>query len=113
MGEVVLTKPAADALRALPPPLDEAALDALTLLESDPEAGSALRGRLRRVRSLRLGSFRFLYTIHDNAALVRVRAVRHRSVALARGYEVTPTGTEVDAWAELSVQGLKAGELDW
>ena len=113
MAEVVLTKPAADALRALPPPLDEAALDALTLLESDPEAGSALRGRLRRVRSLRLGSFRFLYTIHDNAALVRVRAVRHRSVALARGYEVTPTGTEVDAWAELSVQGLKAGELDW
>jgi len=113
LGEVVLTKPAADALRALPPPLDEAALDALTLLESDPEAGSALRGRLRRVRSLRLGSFRFLYTIHDNAALVRVRAVRHRSVALARGYEVTPTGTEVDAWAELSVQGLKAGELDW
>ena len=113
MAEVVLTKPAADALRALPPPLDEAALDALTLLESDPEAGSALRGRLRRVRSLRLGSFRFLYTIHDNAALVRVRAVRHRSVALARGYEVTPTGTEEDAWAELSVQGLKAGELDW
>ena len=113
MAEVVVTKPAADALRALPPPLDEAALDALTLLESDPEAGSALRGRLRRVRSLRLGSFRFLYTIHDNAALVRVRAVRHRSVALARGYEVTPTGTEVDAWAELSVQGLKAGELDW
>ena len=113
MGEVVLTKPAADALRALPPPLDEAALDALTLLESDPEAGSALRGRLRGVRSLRIGSFRLPYTIHDNAALVRVRAIRNRSVALARGYEVTPTGTEEDAWAELSVQGLKAGELDW
>ncbi len=81
MAEVVLTKPAADALRALPPPLDEAALDALTVLESDPEAGNALRGRLRGVRSLRLGSFRFLYTIHDNAALIRVRAIRHRSVA--------------------------------
>ncbi len=113
MAEVVLAKPAADALRALPPPLDEAALDALTVLESDPEAGNALRGRLRGVRSLRLGSFRFLYTIHDNAALIRVRAIRHRSVALARGHEVTPTGTEEDAWAELSVQGLKAGELDW
>ena len=113
MAEVVLTKPAADALRALPPPLDEAALDALTVLESDPEAGGALRGRLRGVRSLRIGSFRFLYTIHDNAALIRVRAIRNRSVALARGYEVTPTGAEEDAWAELSVQGLKAGELDW
>ncbi len=32
--------------------------------------------------------------------------------ALARGYELTPTGTEEDAWAELSVQGLRAGELD-
>lgn len=81
MAEVVLTKPAADALRSLPPPLDKAALDALTMLESDPEAGSALRGRLRGVRSLRIGSFRLLYTIHDNAALVRVRAIRHRSVA--------------------------------
>ena len=81
LAEVVVTKPAADALRALPPPLDEAALDALTVLESDPEAGNALRGRLRGVRSLRIGSFRLLYTIHDNAALVRVRAIRHRSVA--------------------------------
>jgi len=41
LAEVVLAKPAADALRALPPPLDEAALDALTVLESDPEAGDA------------------------------------------------------------------------
>ncbi|MGH3856733.1 MAG: hypothetical protein ACRDR6_25250 [Pseudonocardiaceae bacterium] len=56
--------PAADALLALPSLLHEAALDALTVLESDPEAGNALRGRLRGVRSL-----------------VRVRAIRHRSVA--------------------------------
>ena len=81
MAEVVLTKPAAEALRALPPPLNEAALDALTVLESDPETGNALRGRLRGVRSLRIGSFRLLYTLHDGAALVRVRAIRHRSVA--------------------------------
>ncbi len=81
MAEVVLAKPAADALRALPPPLDEVALDALTVLESDPEAGDALRGRLRGVRSLRIGSFRLLYTLHDDAALVRVRTIRHRSVA--------------------------------
>lgn len=81
LAEVVVTKPAADALRALPPPLDEAALDALTALESDPEVGHALRRRLRGVRSLRIGAFRILYTVHDNASLVRVRAVRHRSIA--------------------------------
>jgi mRNA-degrading endonuclease RelE of RelBE toxin-antitoxin system len=81
LAEVVLTKPAADALRALPLPLDEAALDALTVLESDPEAGNVLRGRLRGVWSLRIGSFRLLYTINHDAALVRVRAIRHRSVA--------------------------------
>ncbi|MGQ0624127.1 MAG: type II toxin-antitoxin system RelE family toxin [Sporichthyaceae bacterium] len=81
MAEVVLTRPAADALRALQPPLDEAALDALTVLESDPWAGSALRGRLRGVWSLRVGAFRLLYTVERDGALVRVRAVRHRSVA--------------------------------
>ena len=81
MAEVILTKPAADALRALPPPLDEAALDVLTALESDPEAGDALRGGLRGVRSLRIGSFRLLYTVHHDAGLVRVQAIRHRSVA--------------------------------
>lgn len=81
MAEVVLTKPAADALRALPQPLDEAALDAITALESDPEAGSALRGRLRGVWSLRIGAFRVLYTIHRRGSQVRVRAIRHRSVA--------------------------------
>ena len=81
MGEVRLARPAAAALRALPPPLDEAALDALTLLESDPEAGSALRGRLRGVRSLRIGAFRLLYTVARDTAAVRVLAVRHRSLA--------------------------------
>jgi len=81
LGEVRLARPAAAALRALPPPLDEAALDALTLLESDPEAGSALRGRLRGVRSLRIGAFRLLYTVARDTAAVRVLAVRHRSLA--------------------------------
>lgn len=71
----------ADALSELNPPLDDAALDALTLLESDPHAGHALRGRLRGVRSLRIGSFRILYTVHADATRVRVLAIRHRSIA--------------------------------
>lgn len=81
MAEVVVAKPAATAPLDLPPPLDEAALDALTLLESDPHAGHSLRGRLRGVRSLRVGVFRILYTLHADASRVRVLAVRHRSVA--------------------------------
>ncbi|MBA2310264.1 MAG: type II toxin-antitoxin system RelE/ParE family toxin [Pseudonocardiales bacterium] len=81
MADVVVTRPAATALRELPPPLDEAALDALTLLESDPYAGHALRGRLRGVRSLRVGVFRILYTLQADGGRVRVLAVRHRSVA--------------------------------
>lgn len=81
MADVVVTRPAADALRELTPPLDEAALDALTLLESDPHAGHALRGRLRGVRSLRIGSFRILYTVQAGATRVRVLAIRHRSIA--------------------------------
>lgn len=81
MAEVVLAKPAAAALQNLPSPLDEAALDALTLLESDPHAGHALRGRLRGVRSLHVGAFRVLYTLPADAARVRVLAIRHRSVA--------------------------------
>lgn len=81
MAEVVVTGPAAVAMHELPPPLDEAALDALTLLESDPFAGHALRGRLRGVRSLRIGAFRILYTVERNGSRVRVLTVRHRSVA--------------------------------
>lgn len=81
MADVVVVKPAAQSLRDLPPPLDEAALDALTLLESDPHAGYALRGRLRGIRSLRVGAFRILYVLDADASRVRVLAVRHRSVA--------------------------------
>jgi hypothetical protein len=34
-------------------------------------------------------------------------------VALARGYGERPPGREEEQWAELSVEGLKAAELDW
>lgn len=33
--------------------------------------------------------------------------------ALARGYEAEPAGDEERSWAELSVEGLRAGDLDW
>ncbi len=62
-------------------PLSDAIVEALGLLEREPEAGHLLRGRLRGLRSLRVGAYRIIYQIDDNERLVRVLAVRRRSVA--------------------------------
>ncbi|MGI8731452.1 MAG: type II toxin-antitoxin system RelE family toxin [Solirubrobacteraceae bacterium] len=55
--------------------------DALGLLEREPYAGHELRGRLRGLRSLRVGSYRVIYQLDDAQRTVRVTAIRHRSVA--------------------------------
>lgn len=48
---------------------------------------------------------------------VREMLARHREAAidaqLAAGYDAKPPGPEVDAWAELSIEGLAAADLDW
>ena len=62
-------------------PLSDAVVEALGLLEREPEAGHLLRGRLRGLRSLRVGTYRIVYQVDDDQRLVRVLAVRHRSVA--------------------------------
>jgi mRNA-degrading endonuclease RelE of RelBE toxin-antitoxin system len=86
MARVVLASSARAALLALDWPLIDAIEDALGLLERDPHAGYALRGRLRGLRSLRVGSYRILDQLTDDARIVRVAAVRHRSVA----YRIDP-----------------------
>jgi mRNA interferase RelE/StbE len=65
-------------------PLIDAIQDALGLLERDPLAGHALRGRLRGLRSLRVGAFRIIYQLAEDEKVVRVVAIRHRSVAYGR-----------------------------
>lgn len=62
-------------------PLLDAVEDALGLLESDPLSGHALRGRLRGLRSLRVGAYRIIYVLTDADQTVRVAAIRHRSIA--------------------------------
>jgi mRNA interferase RelE/StbE len=62
----------------------DAVLDAITLLEGDPKAGRALRGRLRGLRALRLGSYRLVYDVVDRGKTVRVLAISHREVAYRR-----------------------------
>ncbi len=68
---------------ALDWPLIEAIEDALALLEREPEAGHELRGRLRGLRSLRVGSYRVIYQLAGRST-VRVAAIRHRAVAYRR-----------------------------
>jgi len=64
-------------------PLSDAVIEALGLLEREPESGHLLRGRLRGLRSLRVGTYRIIYQLDDDQRVVRVLAVRHRSVAHA------------------------------
>lgn len=81
MARVVLARRARRELLKLDLPLIDAIEDALGLLEREPLAGHALRGRLRGLRSLRVGAYRVLYQLTDADQIVRVAAIRHRAVA--------------------------------
>lgn len=61
-------------------PLIDAVEDALGLLEQDPYIGHALRSRLHRLRSLRVGTYRIIYQLGDDDQTIRVAAIRHRSI---------------------------------
>lgn len=80
MPELRLTRRARDDLAALPRPVQEAVFETLEALAVDPaEAGKELVGRLRGLWSVRVGSYRVLYTIERSGVIVR--AIRHRGVA--------------------------------
>lgn len=81
MAHVVLERRTCGELLELNWPLIDAIQDALGLLERDPLAGYLLRGRLRGLRSLRIGSYRIIYQLADAERTVRVVAIRHRSIA--------------------------------
>jgi mRNA interferase RelE/StbE len=81
MAVVVLARSAREHLLGLDWPLIDAVEDALGLLEREPRSGYELRGRLRGLRSLRVGAYRIIYQLGDNDRTVRVAAIRHRSIA--------------------------------
>ncbi len=81
MARVVLARRARSELIELGWPLIDAVQEALGLLEREPSAGHELRGRLRGLRSLRVGAYRIIYQLADNGRTVRVATIRHRSVA--------------------------------
>jgi len=81
VARVVLARRVRSELFELNWPLIDAVQDALGLLERDPLVGHALRGRLRGLRSLRVGTFRIIYQLVEGERAVPVVAIRHRSVA--------------------------------
>lgn len=81
MARLVLARRARRDLLELGRPLIDAIEDALGLLERDPFSGYALRGKLRGLYSLRVGSYRILYQLTDGGKTVRVAAIRHRSAS--------------------------------
>lgn len=81
MAKVVLARRIRQELLELDWPLIDAVEDALGLLEREPDSGHALRGRLRGLRSLRVGAYRIIYQLSENDQTVRVVAIRHRSIA--------------------------------
>lgn len=81
MARVVLARHAPRELLALDWPLIDAAEEALALLEREPNVGYPLRGKLRGLHSLRVGSYRIIYQLADDGKTVRVAAIRHRGVA--------------------------------
>lgn len=81
MARLVLARRARSELLELGWPLIDAIEDALGLLEREPQAGHPLRGRLRGLRSLRVGAYRILYQLSDGEQTVRVATIRHRSAA--------------------------------
>jgi mRNA interferase RelE/StbE len=84
VARVVLARRVRSELLELNWPLIDAIQDALGLLERDPLVGHALRGRLRGLRSLRVGAFRVIYQLSEDDRTVRVVAIRHRSIAYGR-----------------------------
>ncbi|MDQ6782276.1 MAG: type II toxin-antitoxin system RelE/ParE family toxin [Actinomycetota bacterium] len=81
MSRVELVRRARKEVLDLDWPLSDAVIEALGILDREPEAGHALRGRLRGLRSLRVGAYRIIYQLDDGHRVVRVLAVRHRAVA--------------------------------
>ena len=81
VARVVLARRARRELLDLAWPLIDAIVDALGLLERDPHTGHPLRGPLRGLRSLHVGTYRIVYQLTDADQTVRFAAIRHRSVA--------------------------------
>ncbi len=53
-------------------------IEAIDRLAENPFLGNALKGELRGLRRLRVGDYRVLYEVQDDALLVLVVRIAHR-----------------------------------
>lgn len=84
MARVHLTRQAANQFKSFPQHLQHPVLNALTVLEIDPQAdGRPLLGRLKGLWSARVGSYCVIYSIEGSrrSPTVIVRAIKHRAHA--------------------------------
>ena len=62
----------------------ERLVEAIDRLAASPYAGNALKGGLRGLRRLRVGTYRVLYEVEEDALVVLVVRVAHRRDAYRR-----------------------------
>jgi mRNA interferase RelE/StbE len=74
--EVRFTATAVRELDRLPGEVKDRVMAAAAVLADDPLRGKPLKGELKGLRSLRVGTYRVLYSIEG--ATLHVRAVGHR-----------------------------------
>jgi mRNA interferase RelE/StbE len=97
MARVFFTRSAREALLAPVYPRSEAVLDALGALERDPTLGYELHGRLRGLRSYRVGAYRIIYQLRgDNVVRVVAIATRPMERILARSARSPRLPTSLD-----------------
>ena len=75
---------AAKELGCLAKPNRERIVEAIDRLAENPFLGNALKGELRGLRRIRVGKYRVLYEVQDDALIVLVIRVAHRRSAYRR-----------------------------
>ena len=75
---VRIKKSAAKELARLPRDVKERLIEAIDKLGEEPLTGTLLKGELRGLRRLRVGNYRIVYEVLDDALIVLVIRVAHR-----------------------------------
>ena len=81
---VEIQRSAKKELEGIPNPDQQRVVDAIRQLEENPHAGRVLRGELQGLRRTRVGSWRVLYEVDDDASIVSILRVARRRDAYRR-----------------------------
>lgn len=81
---VRIKRSAAKELAGVAQPHRSRLIDAIDDLPNQPLAGAALKGGMRGLRRMRIGSYRVIYEVLDGELLILVIRIAHRSAAYRR-----------------------------